>query len=235
MALRYVGDHMIEVMSPRQRDDRRYMFARYLEKMGPSYHSISFHIADAAAARARCEERGILLSTTGPGLLFIHPKSSGGIVMELTDHRMPNDPWELPNWRRDWAAGRADRPHALAHIVCAPRDPVAAIAFLTETLGGMARPSFTIDWPQHATATPVDVADGHLLIVEPADRASGPLADFASGPNAGVYALAWRAGDPDATAAGLDQNDIAVTRVAGSQLCAHEALLDGARHWLIAG
>ena len=87
-ALLYVADHMIEVMSPRDPGNMDFMYARYVRKSGPSWHSISFRVADCAAARAHCEANGIKLNTTGPGLIFLHPKSTGGIIMELTDH-----PW----------------------------------------------------------------------------------------------------------------------------------------------
>ena len=233
-ALLYVADHMIEVMAPRDPDNMNYMFARYVRKAGPSYHSISFRVADCALARDYCEANGIVLNTTGPGLIFLHPRSTGGIIMELTDHKMPSDPWDLPNWRRDWAAGRPNRPHALGHIVCAPRDPAAAVAFLTEVLGGSAGASYSVDWPQRATATPVQVADARLVVLDPADRGAGPLADFASGPNAGVYALAWQIADPAAGAAWLGENGIPVALVPGSNY-SHEAVLDGARHWFVAG
>jgi 4-hydroxyphenylpyruvate dioxygenase-like putative hemolysin len=234
-ALLYVADHMIEVMSPRDPDNMDFMYARYVRKSGPSWHSISFRVADCALARAHCEASGIVLNTTGPGLIFLHPRSTGGIIMELTDHRMPNDPWDLPNWRRDWAAGRPNRPHALDHIVCAPRDPAAAIAFLTGPLGGTAGASHAVDWPQRATATPVDVADARLLVLEPEDRGSGPLIDFTKGLNAGVYALAWRIADPAAGAAWFAENGIPVAALPGGGGCSHEALLDGARHWIAAG
>lgn len=232
-ALLYVADHMIEVMAPRHPDDHRFMFARYVQKMGASYHSISFGIADCAAAHERCKELGILINTTGPGLLFLHPKSTGGVVMELTDHKMPNDPWDLPHWRRDWAAGRAARPHALAHIVCVPRNPAAAVAFFVDVLGGTAHASYALDWPQPATATPVQVADGELVILEPADRSAGPLADFVHGPNAGVYALAWRIADKDGAADWFGQSGLAAARVSGEAPYTHEVMVDGARHWFV--
>ena len=50
---------------------------------------------------------GIVLNTTGPGPSFLHLGSTGGIIMELAGHGMPSDPWDLPNWRRDPAAGAA--------------------------------------------------------------------------------------------------------------------------------
>jgi hypothetical protein len=232
-ALLYVADHMIEVMSPRHTEDERFMFARYLKKMGASYHSTSFAVADCEAAHERCKELGILINTTGPGLLFLHPKSTGGIVMELTDHKMPNDPWDLPHWRRDWAQGRPTRPHALAHLVCVPRNPAAAVGFLVEVLGGKAHQSYALDWPQRATATPVEVADGNFLILDPTDRSAGKLAEFISGPNAGVYALAWRLADKNGAAKWFAENDLAVEPITGDVAYTHEITVDGARHWIV--
>jgi hypothetical protein len=233
-ALQYVADHMIEVMAPRDPANMDFMFARYVKKTGPSYHSISFRVADCEAARARCGELGILINTSGPGLIFLHPKSTGGIIMELTDHMMPNDPWDLPHWRRDWAAGRPDRPHALAEIVCAPRNPAAAVAFLTDVLEGSVIDSYAADWPQQATATVLQVADARLVILDPEDKAAGPLVDFANGPNAGVYALAWHLADPEAGAAYFTRNGIAALPIASKQY-SHEMVLDGARHWFARG
>ena len=233
-ALLYVADHMIEVMSPRDPDNMDFMYARYVRKTGPSWHSISFRVADCVAAKAHCEANGILLNTTGPGLIFLHPKSTGGIIMELTDHMMPSDPWDLPNWRRDWAAGRPNRPHAIAHIVCAPRNPGGAVAFLVDGLGGTAEAAYPVEWPQRARATPVQVADARLLVLEPEDRDSGPLVDFANGPNAGVYALAWQVADAAAGAEWLAGNGIPVAPAPSGSGYAAEALLDGARHWLVA-
>jgi hypothetical protein len=236
-ALIYVADHMIEVMSPRHVDDMRYMYARYLAKAGSGYHSISFRVADVPAARARCDEAGVLINTEGPGLIFLHPKSTGGLIMELTDHRMPNDPWDLPHWRRDWAAGRPNKPHALAHIVCAPRFPEAAVRFLVEALDGTAHPAEAVAWPERATATRVDVADVTLVVLQPDDR-DGALARFANGTNGGVYALAWQVGDPDAMAQWFGDNamfEIAAEPLRGAGGYSHEVMLDGARHWFVQG
>jgi len=234
--LLYVADHMIEVMSPRTLDDMQFMYARYLAKTGPGYHSISFQVADCDAAHARCKELGILINTEGPGLIFLHPKSTGGLIMELTEHHIPNDPWDLPNWRRDWAAGRPSRPHALAHIVCAPRQPGAAIAFLTEVLGGTAGEPHRVEWPQPAEATPIRVSDVTLLVLDPEDSATGPLVDFANGPNGGVYALAWSVADPDAAAQWFGANHtvaIPAEPLPEGTGYTHAFLLDGARHWFV--
>lgn len=236
-ALIYVADHMIEVMAPRHVDDMSFMYARYLAKAGPGYHSISFRVDDVPAARARCDELGVRINTEGPGLIFLHPKSTGGLIMELTDHRMPNDPWDLPGWRRDWAVGRPHKPHALAHIVCAPRFPQAALSFLVEVLDGTAHPSEAVDWPERATATRVDVADVRLIVLEP-QAADGPLGRFAAGTNGGVYALAWQVTDPQAAARWFGDNalyEIAAQPLTGAGPYTHEVVLDGARHWFVQG
>ncbi len=237
-ALLYVADHMIEVMAPRHVDDMNFMYARYLAKAGAGYHSISFRIDDVRAGRERCDELGVKINTEGPGLIFLHPKSTGGLIMELTQHRMPNDPWDLPNWRRDWAAGRPAKPHALAHIVCAPRYPEDALKFLVEVLDGKAGPARTISWPELAKATPVEVADITLLILQP-ENPNGELAQFAGGTNGGVYALAWQVPDPIQMAKWFADN--AIFEIAAASLnveaapYTHEVLLDGARHWFVAG
>jgi hypothetical protein len=152
--------------------------------------------------------------------------------MELTSHFMPNDPWDLPHWRRDWAAGRPSRPHALAHLVCTPRYPARAVEFLVEAMDGKAGATTELAWPQPARATPVEVADITLLILDPLDASTGPLVDFASGPNSGVYALAWRLEDPAAGAEWFGRNGIEATNLEGEGHYSYELILDGARHWL---
>ena len=67
---------MIEVMAPLHTEDLSFMFARYLQKAGPSYHSISFKVADCDAAHKRRKELGILINTLAPGLIYLHPKST---------------------------------------------------------------------------------------------------------------------------------------------------------------
>jgi 4-hydroxyphenylpyruvate dioxygenase-like putative hemolysin len=222
-------------MSPRHVDDLSFMYARYLAKAGPGFHSISFRVDNVPAARAHCDKLGVMINTEGPGLIFLHPKSTGGLIMELTDHRMPNDPWDLPNWRRDWATGRAQKPHALAHIVCTPRYPDAALRFLVEGLDGHAHASEAVTWPERATATRVDVADITLVVLAP-ENPQGALAGFANGTNGGVYALAWKVADPRAMAKWFADNaifNVSAKALTSAGTYTHEVVLDGARHWFM--
>jgi len=64
--------------------------ARYLAKRGPGMHHICFEVKDIEVAMARLKEKGVQLineePTMGAGgrkIAFIHPKSAGGVLVEL--------------------------------------------------------------------------------------------------------------------------------------------------------
>ena len=64
--------------------------ARYLAKRGPGMHHICFEVKDIEVIMARLKEKGVQLineePTMGAGgrkIAFIHPKSTGGVLVEL--------------------------------------------------------------------------------------------------------------------------------------------------------
>ena len=64
--------------------------ARFLEKRGPGLHHIAYRVADLAATLERLTAAGVELidSVPRPGahghqVAFIHPRSSGGVLVEL--------------------------------------------------------------------------------------------------------------------------------------------------------
>jgi methylmalonyl-CoA/ethylmalonyl-CoA epimerase len=66
--------------------------ARYLSKRGPGMHHISFEVAGIEQVLARLKEKGVRLineePTIGAGgrkVAFIHPKSTGGVLVELNE------------------------------------------------------------------------------------------------------------------------------------------------------
>ncbi len=87
-----VGDSHIELVAP---TDDSSGVARYLEKKGPGLHHICLEVDDIAAALTRLKEANIPLideepktAADGKQLAFIHPKGTGGVLVEL---------YELPN------------------------------------------------------------------------------------------------------------------------------------------
>jgi methylmalonyl-CoA/ethylmalonyl-CoA epimerase len=83
-----VGDGRLELLEPTTPDSP---IARHLEKRGPGLHHISLRVADIRVAMANLRERGFELLSEEPqsgahGCLvaFIHPRSTGGVLLELT-------------------------------------------------------------------------------------------------------------------------------------------------------
>lgn len=64
--------------------------ARYMAKRGPGMHHICFEVEDIESMLVRLKEQGVQLineePTIGAGgkkIAFIHPKSAGGVLVEL--------------------------------------------------------------------------------------------------------------------------------------------------------
>jgi methylmalonyl-CoA/ethylmalonyl-CoA epimerase len=88
-----VGDGEIELVQPTTTDSG---LRRYLEKRGPGMHHVCLQVDDIEAMLAQLQEKGFELinatprtSQDGKKYAFIHPKSSGGVLVEL---------YELPEY-----------------------------------------------------------------------------------------------------------------------------------------
>jgi len=83
------GDSQIELLSPVSPESP---VAKFLERRGPGIHHICLRVPDLDAALAQCRARGYRLvdeqPRTGHGgrrIAFLHPKSTAGILLELTE------------------------------------------------------------------------------------------------------------------------------------------------------
>lgn len=83
------GESAIELLSSQ---DPASPVARYLERRGPGIHHICYRVPDLDAALAACRAHGYRLidavPRTGAGgrrIAFLHPNSTSGILLELTD------------------------------------------------------------------------------------------------------------------------------------------------------
>jgi methylmalonyl-CoA/ethylmalonyl-CoA epimerase len=66
---------------------------RYISRRGPGIHHICFAVDDLDSTLARCRAAGIRLidetprvGAEGKRIAFLHPSSTGGILIELSDH-----------------------------------------------------------------------------------------------------------------------------------------------------
>jgi methylmalonyl-CoA/ethylmalonyl-CoA epimerase len=84
------GDALVELLESDVPDSP---IGRFLEKRGPGIHHICFSVDDLDGTLVRCREAGMRLidelprvGAEGKRIAFLHPSSTGGILVELTDH-----------------------------------------------------------------------------------------------------------------------------------------------------
>ncbi|MFZ5625524.1 MAG: methylmalonyl-CoA epimerase [Gemmatimonadota bacterium] len=83
-----LGESEVELLEPRTPESP---IARFLERRGPGIHHICYRVPDLDAALAACRAAGYRLvdevprpGAAGHRIAFIHPKSTAGILIELT-------------------------------------------------------------------------------------------------------------------------------------------------------
>jgi methylmalonyl-CoA/ethylmalonyl-CoA epimerase len=84
------GEPLVELL---EGDDPSSPIARFVAKRGPGIHHICFAVDDLDAMIERCRAAGVRLidekprvGAEGKRIVFLHPKSTGGVLVELSDH-----------------------------------------------------------------------------------------------------------------------------------------------------
>jgi methylmalonyl-CoA epimerase len=82
-----LGPVTLELLEPRSPD---HTVAKFLEKRGEGLHHVSLDVADLDAALAQARAAGVELidrepraGAHGSRIAFLHPKSLGGVLIEL--------------------------------------------------------------------------------------------------------------------------------------------------------
>lgn len=83
------GDSLVELLEARSPDSP---VGRFVARRGPGIHHICFVVDDLDATLARCRAAAIRLIDEAPRLgaegkriAFLHPASTGGVLVELTE------------------------------------------------------------------------------------------------------------------------------------------------------
>lgn len=86
IAMLPAGDSRLELLEPAQPDS---VIARFLDKHGEGLHHVALRVPDLAAAVERLKAGGARLvneprsGTDGHQYVFVHPASTGGVLLEL--------------------------------------------------------------------------------------------------------------------------------------------------------
>jgi methylmalonyl-CoA/ethylmalonyl-CoA epimerase len=83
------GESLVELLEPENPDTP---IGKFIAKRGPGIHHICFAVPDLDAALERCRNAGVRLidekpriGAEGKRIAFIHPSSTSGILIELTE------------------------------------------------------------------------------------------------------------------------------------------------------
>ncbi|MET0181485.1 MAG: hypothetical protein ABW199_01220 [Caulobacterales bacterium] len=231
MNLIYVADHMVEPMAPRDVNAADRTFARFLQRYGESFHSIEFKVANSPAAAQRCKDLGVALTTEYDIFFFVHPKSTGGIILEATEVFMFNDPADLPSWNPDWMKGHPSHIRKLAYVACTTKDMDASLRVFTEVFDGEILGEDRVTWPQAARRVMVTVGGTKIALYAP--EGEGALAAYQQGPSSGVYALCWESDDLAATEKWFGRFDLKLESKNPKRFSLDPAGVFGARHWFV--
>ncbi len=86
-----LGEGKVELVQPVSGDSA---MSKFLEKRGPGFHHLCFRVEDIRAELVRLEAAGVQLVDREPregahGTLvaFLHPKSTGGVLIELAEKK----------------------------------------------------------------------------------------------------------------------------------------------------
>lgn len=89
VAMLPVGETNIELLEPTSDDSP---VAKFMERRGPGIHHIALAVDDIEASLARMGSAGVRMIDTEPRLgaggtkvAFVHPKSMGGVLVELVE------------------------------------------------------------------------------------------------------------------------------------------------------
>ena len=85
------GPNKVELLEATGDDSQ---IAKFISKKGEGIHHIAFEVADIKAEMARLKSEGFVLLSDKPKLgadnklvCFVHPKSAGGVLVELCQER----------------------------------------------------------------------------------------------------------------------------------------------------
>lgn len=84
------GDSLVELLESNRHDSP---VAKFIARRGPGIHHVCFAVDDLDATLERCRRAGVVLidqeprvGAEGKRIAFLHPSSTGGVLVELTEH-----------------------------------------------------------------------------------------------------------------------------------------------------
>jgi catechol 2,3-dioxygenase-like lactoylglutathione lyase family enzyme len=212
MALLYVADCMIEPIAPHNAAREDKPLARYLRRNGQRLHSFEIQIDKGPELSAKLKAAGYKLATDYGFFFFVRAESTGGVLLEVCETPMPNDPYDRRGWRPEWSEGHKSSLLRLDHIACVTPNLEAVLTLFTGQLDGEIVADDRIRLPQPARRILLRLADTNVAFTQPDDAGDGPLGTFLALPTSGIYALVWQVEDEAVAEAFFQKKGLRTTR-----------------------
>ena len=197
-ALLYVANHMVEPMAARNPDDLTKPFARMTARIGQAFHSFEIKVENGPAASQAFRDAGCEVASDYGIFFFVKAESTGGVLLEVCETKMPNDPYDRPGgWGPQVGTGHASGVTRLDHIACVTANIDKALHFFTQCVDGKVLSDERTNLPQAGRRVLLQVGDTRVAFIQPDDTASGPLGAFLSKKQNGIYALVWEVADAE--------------------------------------
>jgi catechol 2,3-dioxygenase-like lactoylglutathione lyase family enzyme len=173
-------------------------FARMTARIGEAFHSFEIKVENGAEASQAFRDAGAVTASDYGVFFFVKPESTGGVLLEVCETTMPNDPLDRPGgWGARVGTGHASGVLRLDHIACVTADIVTAIQFFTGSVDGEVLSDERIERPQPARRVLLRIGDTNVAFFQPDDPFSGPLGAFLARKQNGIYALVWQVEDAE--------------------------------------
>ncbi|HEU5307082.1 MAG TPA: VOC family protein [Acidimicrobiia bacterium] len=202
MGIVWMGDVPVLALASADPDG---LVGRWLAKHGPGVQSLAWEVPDMWSSQNHLQQAGI--GITGVHVegrhFFMHPRDTFGLMLELTDDRLPGDPRNglTPTGGGDGLVQVSRVVHVTAVVVDLER-----VAALLHLVFGTEPRAVATDGPE--SIADFDIGDLTLRIVAPADPTSEWHDAVANG--LGTLHSVTLAVDLDAAPGGLEAAGIAV-------------------------
>lgn len=221
-ALLMISDLCIEVMAPKMPADPAKPVGKFYTKFGQHLHSVGYWVDDLQGLGDRMIAGGVRIGKPGGGLIekmdpevmyfFPNPKDTGGLMVEMTKHPMPDDPRDRDDWSslaRKWP----DHPLTIqrfSYVTLGVRDLDAAVNTYVETMQAIPIEEGT-DTDMGSRYVTMQLGDCLLQIAEPL-TAESDLGQHVERYGNFIYSLRFKVGDIDSAERWLTAKGVGTTR-----------------------
>jgi hypothetical protein len=147
-------------------------------KIGQAFPFVRAQGPDGKAASQAFRDAGAVTASDYGIFFFVKPESTGGVLLEVCEVPMPNDPYDRKGWGPEVGVGHACAVTGLDHIACVTADINKAIRFFTESVDGAIVADGRTELPQPGRRVVINIGDTDVAFIQPDDTASGPAGRF---------------------------------------------------------